>query len=403
MVSTLKNTAALMALALVAISCKPIKPTGDVSDIRGRVFSRFYNGPVQNATIEIPALSTSVKTDINGYFELRGMPTKWMDATLTHQTHKTLKRPIHVEPYGTKYVEFWMDTTTPPAAETRSVVFERNFDIWVSDEYGMVQKNITGNMPRNFYRTYPTWSTRKDKIGFISYDSSQRLSIQDGVWVMRSDGTMPRIVTPAKDIGRLYYLDWSRSGQDFVFMLQNRMFVYDQNAAQLTGMTSQLTRNGNFTNYTPDSGPVFTPDNQKIIYTDSAVDLSINYRNSPTRRQIFIMDRDGSHRRQLTFGNDDNYAPAVSHDGKQIAYVSLVSGKAELWVMDIDGSNPLQITRLNATQMSQPRWSMDDQSLLFSSNYMQTYKSLHPKELWRIQSDGSNLRMITNDAQHADG
>ncbi|MFN2386662.1 MAG: protein kinase [Thermoanaerobaculia bacterium] len=56
--------------------------------------------------------------------------------------------------------------------------------------------------------------------------------------------------------------------------------------------------------------------------------------------------------------------PAVSPDGKSVAFTAEVDGKRQIWVRLIAGGAPLQITR-DAADHQFPRWSPDSSSLLY--------------------------------------
>jgi Tol biopolymer transport system component len=397
MVPTPIKLIAALALSLSAIACTPFKPSGEFSDIRGKVMSLYYDAPLANATISIPSLSTSVKTDEQGNFYLNGLPTQWLEAEITHPSHFPMKRQIKVEPFGTKYLEIWADTTSPAKTE---ILFEREYDIWKTDIHGMKQVNLTGTQNRRLYRTNPVWTPKKDKIGYIAFDSSTKLTVQDGVWTMAADGTMPRQLTSVNESGRLYYLDWSADGNQFAFMLQDRIFVYNQQYGTLKGLNNLLARAATFGTF--NMNPSWTPNGQQLVFSNYVSSISANFRADPNQRQIFIMDKDGGDQHALT-RDGDNYGGVVSHDGKKIAYISSVSGQPELYLMDINGSNPRQITYLRSQRLGSLRWTQDDGSILFNSDYMQKYKSLHPQETWVVDRDGSHLHMVSNDALHPDG
>jgi dipeptidyl aminopeptidase/acylaminoacyl peptidase len=388
---------ATLALSLLAVACTPFKPSGEFSDIRGRVVSLHYNAPLANATLSIPSLSTSVKTDEKGEFYLNGLPTEWLDADITHQSHMALKRQIKVEPYGTKYLEIWMDTTAPAKTD---ILFEREYDIWKTDKYGMKQVNLTGSQTRRLYRTYPVWTPKKDKIGYIAFDSSTKMTVQDGVWTMSADGTMPRQITSVNESGRLYYLDWSADGNQFAFMLQDRIFVYNQQLGTLKGLNNLMARAATLGTF--NMNPSWTPDGRQLVFTNHTSSISANFRSDPNQRQVFIMDREGGDHRVLT-REGDNYGAIVSHNGKKIAYISTITGQPEIYIMDINGTNPRQVTYLRSQRLENLRWTQDDQTLLFNSDYMQKYKSYQPQETWMVEQDGRNLHMLTNDAIHPDG
>lgn len=393
-------TLSLLSTAVALAACAPFKATGEYSDVRGKVSSLYFNGPLANASVSIPQYSINVKTDENGYFEIRGLPTKWLELEITHPSHQALKRAVHIEPYGSKYIEVYTDKTNQP--DSHKVVFERNYDIWTSDIYGQNQTSLTGKQDRKLYRSFPVWSKDKSQISFIGTEVSQEVTLDDdGVWMMRSDGAMPRRITTLKDSGTMHHLDWSADGNQFLFMFQDRIFVYNYRLGTMINLGTNLTRPGALQTF--DAGPVWTQDGTRVVSSAMAMDLSRRMRFDPNPRQIFIGGQLGGTKTQLT-STGDNYGPAVSHDDRKIAYVSTVSGSPELWKMDMDGSNPQQLSYMqSATQVGQPRWSSDDRYILFTTDYQQRYKSNRPKELWAYDTSTGKIHMVTNDAERADG
>ena len=390
----------LLLICLITLTaCSGFKPSGDYSDLRGRVFSLYYNSPLENATVSVPGYGKQVVTDSDGYFELRGLPTEWVDVTVSHISHADIKRPVHIEPMGAKYVELYADKNI--RVRGPKVVFERNFDLWTTDLYGQDQKGLTLEQPRNMYRTYPVWSADKQKIAYVAYENSSRVTLDaNGVWVMNSTGTMPRRLTGVRDIGRLYHLDWVSGQGQFVFMLQDRIFLYDSEKGEQMSISGNLTNAGVLGTF--DVGPVWVPGTDTLLSTAYNINMQSNYSFDPNFRQIYTLNKRGGKREQLTT-EGDNYAPAVSHTGERVAYISTVSGHPEIWSMRLDGNNRKQLTFMKATKAGQPRWSADDNYILFTSDYMQQYQSRDPKELWALDLITGKVHMVTNDALHADG
>jgi serine/threonine protein kinase len=57
-------------------------------------------------------------------------------------------------------------------------------------------------------------------------------------------------------------------------------------------------------------------------------------------------------------------APAVSPDGKMVAFVAMVAGKRQIWIRLLAGGAPLQLTRDNADHVH-PRWAPDSSTLIY--------------------------------------
>ena len=80
-------------------------------------------------------------------------------------------------------------------------------------------------------------------------------------------------------------------------------------------------------------GLAWTPDGQ-IVYSS----------NAGGKRNIWMMEADGSHLRQLTNDNFVNTDPSVTPDGRYIVYQCERSGRQNIWRRNLDGSNPVQLT-----------------------------------------------------------
>lgn len=76
---------------------------------------------------------------------------------------------------------------------------------------------------------------------------------------------------------------------------------------------------------------------------------------------IYVHDFSSGQNLQLTNSpGTDEWAPAYSHDGTQLAYLSDVSGSNQVWLMNPDGSNQHQISDWNGDSILYVGWSGDD-------------------------------------------
>ncbi len=68
----------------------------------------------------------------------------------------------------------------------------------------------------------------------------------------------------------------------------------------------------------------------------------------------------------------ENREPSVSPDNSTIVYSSNASGRANLWLMNADGSNKRQLTFVDEFYNTEPSWSPDGEYILFRRNFETT-------------------------------
>ncbi|HYG80423.1 MAG TPA: hypothetical protein VD861_08555 [Pyrinomonadaceae bacterium] len=151
-----------------------------------------------------------------------------------------------------------------------------------------------------------------------------------------------------------------------------------------------------------DAEATVSADGRKVVFT-SMRDGDLD---------IYTMDTSGKSVKRLTFDLGYDGGPFFSRDGRQIVYrayhpktleeiarykqrraENLVEPNVfEIWVMNADGTNKRQVTRLGAASFA-PYFFPDGRRIIFASNVHD------PKgrnfDLYAINVDGSNLERIT--------
>jgi eukaryotic-like serine/threonine-protein kinase len=101
--------------------------------------------------------------------------------------------------------------------------------------------------------------------------------------------------------------------------------------------------------------------------------------NEGGEANIWITKPDGSERKQLTANGAMNFSPIVTPDNKYIIFAVWRDGKKRLWRMNLDGSNPVQLT--SGIGDSFPSITPDSRSVIYTAS--------GPKPtLWKVSIDG---------------
>jgi len=105
--------------------------------------------------------------------------------------------------------------------------------------------------------------------------------------------------------------------------------------------------------------------------------------------EIYVMNADGSNVVQLTHNSAADEYPVWSPDGKQIAFKSNRDGNFEIYVMDADGTNQKRLTN-HPSNDEDPAWSPDGKHIAFHSDRKSGL------EIYIMNVDGSELTQFTH-------
>lgn len=134
--------------------------------------------------------------------------------------------------------------------------------------------------------------------------------------------------------------------------------------------------------------PGWTPEGRGIVYT--------SYRNGDP--QVFLSwIFEGRSVPNVTGekAGTQAFAAVVSPDGKKIAYSGNRGGNFDIWVSNIDGSNPRNLTGTPA-QDTAPCWSPSGLEIAFTSGRSGS------AQLWVMDSEGLNLRRLSSVGNYND-
>ena len=274
------------------------------------------------------------------------------------------------------------------------------FDSWVnednsvgmSSEYELYIVNTDGTGLDLIDRIIPAepgnfgslaWSPDDRQIIYVKYSGAHREKC-DLIQYNISNNTHKTIKTE----GNICTPTFSPNGNQIVYCTSTETghHIYRMD---VDGNNSQLIINHS-------SSPKWSPQVDKIVYLSSG-ELGSS--------QIFVANSDGSNQKQLTttisprlwpgWPPDGNSEPQWTPDGKKIVYVSSENERAEIFIMNADGSKQRRLTKAEYWDGS-PEITPDGKYILFHSRRSDMMES----GIIMMELNGENQRVLTKEGAY---
>ena len=110
------------------------------------------------------------------------------------------------------------------------------------------------------------------------------------------------------------------------------------------------------------SDPQISPDGEKIAFVVSENDMKAGKRHS----EVFVMNADGSEKRQLTRHEKSSWHPRWSPAGDVLMFLSVRNEGTQIWLLPTSMGDPRQLTSLS-TGVGDAEWSPDGKFIVFTS------------------------------------
>jgi len=190
----------------------------------------------------------------------------------------------------------------------------------------------------------PVFSPDGKRIAFLCERNNRFF-----IFVMRPDGTGVRQITN-EDVGP-QNLAWTADGK--------RLLLTNPRTSQLLEMDMENGKQTPLGFAQDGSQPAVPRSGGRLAYTRSFENVDI----WGTR----LYAKGTEQQRILVSSTRTQGGPDISPDGKRITFESDRSGVQEVWVADMDGSNPVQLTHFNNPLTGSPRWSPNGHLIAFDS------------------------------------
>ncbi|MBI3743229.1 MAG: trypsin-like peptidase domain-containing protein, partial [Chloroflexi bacterium] len=234
--------------------------------------------------------------------------------------------------------------------------------------------------------------------GLCSASPSGRLlacTNASGLVIIGEDGTRSTVISSANSGTIALFPVWSPDGRKIVFVASRDnvgdVWICDLDGANLKNLTN--------TSAIDEASAAFAPDSKEVVILQKTVVPSGQLPSSA----VVKMNLDGTNKRTIfTLGGLDVPIGTISPDGTEIAFVSFRELHAEIYIMNVDGSNQRRLT--NTTTPSSlsssiplnygPVFSSDGTRILFYSARDGT------RQIYIMHRDGTNqIRLTNNQAQ----
>ncbi|MDE0109658.1 MAG: hypothetical protein OXN96_17765 [Bryobacterales bacterium] len=107
------------------------------------------------------------------------------------------------------------------------------------------------------------------------------------------------------------------------------------------------------------------------------------------RKEIWVMDYDGRNKQRITNYRSLCLTPAISPDGRRIAFTTFVEGVPEIYVHSLETGRRLQFYNQDASLNTTPSFAPDNSAIYFASS------ASGRSQIYRADPDGGNLRRIS--------
>ena len=224
-----------------------------------------------------------------------------------------------------------------------------------------------------------TWL--KDGNGlFITATPKGVGSRNNQLWFVPYPSGEPRQIT--HDVSNYIGVSLTGDSQTLVTVQSNRVSDFYQVPNGDARLAEKIT-SGTFPGYDLS----LTPDGRIVFVAKTRGSRGVN-------EEIWIMGADGKDVKQLTHNASDDYSPSVCGD-RYIVFVSNRSpqGTFNLWRIDLDGSNPRQLTK--GFKEIDPHCSPDGRWVIYESS------DSGKMSLWRVSIEGGEVEQVTDQVAHS--
>jgi TolB protein len=218
------------------------------------------------------------------------------------------------------------------------------FTLWIADSDGEGAQSALAS-PEPIISA--SWSPDGKQLAYVSFE--QRKPV---VYVHNVSNGQRRAV--ANFIGSNSAPAWSPDGRTLAVTLSrdgnSQVYAVDSVSG---GEPRRLSQSGGI-----DTEPTYSPDGRSVYFVSDRGGAPQIYRMPATGESAGRAER-------VTFGSSYSISPAVSPDGKRLAYIGRVNGEFKLQLMELGSSGVLSLTETSADE--RPSFAPNSKLIMYAT------------------------------------
>ena len=225
---------------------------------------------------------------------------------------------------------------------------------------------------------WPRFSPDGRNLAFVKHVDG----VTQDVYAIDWDNPEDEPVRLTFDAVQITGLDWTADSEAIVFASareeQKGLWHMEVNKQQQPTLIRAIS--------VDDPGAVaLAPSGKQLIYTDWTYEVNI--------WRMSMVDDDAPDLQPALVSTRGDFYPHISSMNK-IAFISSRSGENEVWVSDLEGTAPMQVTDLKSKSTRFPAWSPDGSQIVFDSHL-----DGH-SDIYVIDAEGGMpVRLTTNESR----
>lgn len=238
-------------------------------------------------------------------------------------------------------------------------------------------EQLTHNAKKDIRYEYLDWSPDARKILFIMITPTPEGSKTD-LCVMDTDGREIRHILQPDPTTRILNPSWSPDSNHIIYRQDFRIFIIDDNGNNVVNVPQDRFKHGFL--------PAWSPKRTQIGY----IEIVTTSQPPPNPLQIYMMNIAAANVIPLTSGGDEDRIPLAWHpDGQRILFVTLTTQWSDLFVMDNNGENIINLTQTPELE-GNASWSPDGKQIVF-------HREVGEEEIaiFIMEADGQNPQRLT--------